>query len=43
MSADLPIGERRNEIVIDFDDPGWIGVRFLAKQPGPAMRLARSR
>ena len=37
--AHLPAGERRNEIVIDFDDPGWIGVRFLAKQPGPAMRL----
>ena len=25
--------------MIDFDDPGWIAVRFLAKQPGPAMRL----
>jgi len=37
--AHLPAGERRNEIVIDFDDPGWIAVRFLAKQPGPAMRL----
>ncbi len=36
----LPVGERRNEVVIDFDDPGWIGVRFLAKQPGPAMRLS---
>jgi glucose-6-phosphate 1-dehydrogenase len=35
----LPLGERCNEIVIDFDDPGWIAVRFLAKQPGPAMRL----
>lgn len=35
----LPVGERCNEIVIDFDDPGWIAVRFLAKQPGPAMRL----
>jgi glucose-6-phosphate 1-dehydrogenase len=35
----LPTGERRNEIIIDFDDPGWIAVRFLAKQPGPAMRL----
>jgi glucose-6-phosphate 1-dehydrogenase len=30
---------RCNEIVIDFDDPGWIAVRFLAKQPGPAMKL----
>jgi glucose-6-phosphate 1-dehydrogenase len=35
----LRVGERCNEIVIDFDDPGWIAVRFLAKQPGPAMRL----
>ncbi|HEX9064016.1 MAG TPA: glucose-6-phosphate dehydrogenase [Streptosporangiaceae bacterium] len=37
--AHMPIGERCNEIVIDFDDPGWIAVRFLAKQPGPAMKL----
>src|SRR5215469_2034754 len=37
--AHLPAGERRNEIVIDFDDPGWIAVRFLAKQPGPTMKL----
>jgi glucose-6-phosphate 1-dehydrogenase len=37
--AHLPAGERRNEVVIDFDDPGWIAVRFLAKQPGPAMHL----
>jgi glucose-6-phosphate 1-dehydrogenase len=28
-----------NQLVIDFDDPGWIVLRFLAKQPGPAMRL----
>jgi glucose-6-phosphate 1-dehydrogenase len=32
--------QRSNEIVIDFDDPGWIGVRFLTKRPGPAMRLS---
>jgi glucose-6-phosphate 1-dehydrogenase len=31
--------ERSNEIVIDFDDPGWISVRFLTKEPGPVMRL----
>jgi len=37
--AHLRTGERCNEVVIDFDDPGWIAVRFLAKQPGPAMRL----
>ncbi len=35
----MPAGERCNEIIIDFDDPGWIAVRFLAKQPGPAMKL----
>jgi glucose-6-phosphate 1-dehydrogenase len=35
----LRTNQRCNELVIDFDDPGWIGVRFLAKQPGPAMRL----
>jgi glucose-6-phosphate 1-dehydrogenase len=37
--AHLPWGERYNEIVVDFDDPGWIALRFLAKQPGPAMKL----
>ena len=31
--------QRCNEIVIDFDDPGWIAVRFLTKEPGPRMRL----
>ena len=30
---------RRNEIVIDFGDPGSISERFLAKEPGPQMRL----
>ena len=30
---------RRNEIVIDFADPGSITVGFLAKEPGPTMRL----
>jgi glucose-6-phosphate 1-dehydrogenase len=30
---------RANQLVIDFDDPGWIALRFQAKQPGPAMRL----
>ncbi|MFD1659133.1 glucose-6-phosphate dehydrogenase [Streptomyces caeni] len=32
--------DRADEIVIDFADPGWIAVRFLAKKPGPAMDLA---
>ncbi|MEU6016627.1 glucose-6-phosphate dehydrogenase [Streptomyces sp. NPDC047515] len=31
---------RSNKIVIDFGDPGWIAARFLAKEPGPTMRLA---
>jgi glucose-6-phosphate 1-dehydrogenase len=40
----FPVGARHmdgrcNEIVIDFDDPGWIAVRFLTKEPGPTMRL----
>ncbi len=30
---------RSNEVVIDFDDPGWIAVQFMTKQPGPEMRL----
>ena len=30
---------RADEIVIDFSDPGAISVRFLAKEPGPDMRL----
>jgi glucose-6-phosphate 1-dehydrogenase len=30
---------RCNEVVIDFDDPGWIAVQFMTKQPGPYMRL----
>ncbi|HUY46346.1 MAG TPA: glucose-6-phosphate dehydrogenase [Streptosporangiaceae bacterium] len=33
---------RGNELVIDFDDPGWIATRFLAKEPGPAMRLGEA-
>jgi glucose-6-phosphate 1-dehydrogenase len=30
---------RRNEIVIDFADPGSITLGFLAKEPGAAMKL----
>jgi glucose-6-phosphate 1-dehydrogenase len=33
---------RGNQLVIDFDDPGWISTRFLAKEPGPAMRLGEA-
>ncbi|HUC58740.1 MAG TPA: hypothetical protein VMA95_15160, partial [Streptosporangiaceae bacterium] len=31
--------QRSNEVIIDFDDPGWIAVQFMTKQPGPHMRL----
>ena len=34
-----PPNGRRNELVIDFADPGSITAGFLAKQPGPAMKL----
>ncbi|KNB53699.1 glucose-6-phosphate dehydrogenase [Streptomyces caatingaensis] len=34
---DVP--DTANELVIDFDDPGRITARFLAKEPGPEMRL----
>ena len=37
--AHLSKQQRCNDIVIDFDDPGWIAIKFLAKQPGPSMRL----
>jgi len=37
-AKDTPAG-RRNEIVIDFADPGSITVEFLAKEPGAEMRL----
>ncbi len=33
---------RLNEINIDFNDPGSIAVRFLAKEPGPEMRLGEA-
>ncbi len=39
VSAKTRESQRANEIVIDFDDPGWIAVRFLTKEPGPHMRL----
>jgi glucose-6-phosphate 1-dehydrogenase len=35
---DIPEG-RRNEIIIDFEDPGSITTRFLAKEPGAEMTL----
>jgi glucose-6-phosphate 1-dehydrogenase len=33
---------RLNEVNIDFSDPGSISVRFLAKVPGPEMRLGEA-
>jgi glucose-6-phosphate 1-dehydrogenase len=33
---------RRNETTIDFADPGSISTRFLAKAPGPGMRLGEA-
>ncbi|MFF4219123.1 glucose-6-phosphate dehydrogenase [Streptomyces nondiastaticus] len=36
-------GGRHNALVIDFDDPGRITARFLAKEPGPDMRLGEAR
>jgi glucose-6-phosphate 1-dehydrogenase len=31
-----------NQLVIDFDDPGWIAAHFLAKEPGATMRLGEA-
>jgi glucose-6-phosphate 1-dehydrogenase len=39
---DVPAG-RRNELVIDFADPGSITVEFLAKVPGPEMSLGQAK
>jgi glucose-6-phosphate 1-dehydrogenase len=39
-----PSGHRHlNEINIDFSDPGSISARFLAKEPGPEMRLGEAK
>ena len=32
-----------NEVVIEFEDPGSINVRFLAKEPGPEMKLGTAK
>lgn len=39
IDRDRALPGRRNEIVIDFADPGSITAGFLAKEPGAAMRL----
>jgi glucose-6-phosphate 1-dehydrogenase len=41
-AAGVPNG-RRNEITIDFADPGSITVDFLAREPGAAMRLGAAK
>ena len=38
---DVPAGQR-NELVIDFADPGSITIEFLAKVPGPEMSLGQA-
>ena len=38
----FPLDARANELVIDFADPGVIKAGFLAKEPGPEMRLGRA-
>jgi glucose-6-phosphate 1-dehydrogenase len=39
VDRDRALPGRRNEIVIDFADPGSISIGFLAKEPGATMRL----
>jgi glucose-6-phosphate 1-dehydrogenase len=39
IDRDRALPGRRNEIVIDFADPGSITTGFLAKEPGATMRL----
>ena len=34
---------RVNELTIDFSDPGSISQKFLAKEPGPEMRLGEAK
>ena len=40
IDRDRALPGRRNEIVIDFDDPGSITAGFLAKEPGATRRLS---
>ena len=35
--------KRVNELTIDFSDPGSISQKFLAKEPGPEMRLGEAK
>jgi glucose-6-phosphate 1-dehydrogenase len=38
-AAEQARSEPGNRLMIDFDDPGWISARFLAKVPGPTMSI----
>ncbi|MDH6115008.1 glucose-6-phosphate 1-dehydrogenase [Kitasatospora sp. MAP12-15] len=40
MFPGAPHSRRGNCLAIDFDDPGWITLGFLVKEPGPAMHLS---
>jgi glucose-6-phosphate 1-dehydrogenase len=40
LAGDMPADGRPNELVIDFKDPGSISAMFLAKAPGPDVRLS---
>ncbi|MFC5724584.1 glucose-6-phosphate dehydrogenase [Streptomyces gamaensis] len=42
LAAQDTAGGRHDELVIDFADPGRITARFLAKEPGPDMRLGEA-
>jgi glucose-6-phosphate 1-dehydrogenase len=42
LDPDTPNAMPSNTLVIDFDDPGWIAARFLAKEPGATMRLGEA-
>jgi glucose-6-phosphate 1-dehydrogenase len=42
LDPDTPNATRSNQLVIDFDDPGWIAAHFLAKEPGATRRLGEA-
>jgi glucose-6-phosphate 1-dehydrogenase len=42
LDPDTPNATPDNQLVIDFDDPGWIAAHFLAKEPGATMRLGEA-
>ena len=41
-TAQAKSADCHNELVIDFADPGSISARFLAKEPGPGLRLGEA-